>query len=461
MHGCLDGCLRAQSLALAATCESPTRLDSLSGWQTVRFLRGHARKNAMKIPDPLIQALIQQQLVPFIGSGVSLAVTAGDKTERKRLFPSWGGLLECMAEKLDESDAGIVRGHCHKRRWLKAAEAALEGLGKHSFNTVMREMFDIAQPPDADWSLPDAVWRLQPPLVVTTNYDRVLDWRKPGSRRLLNDQLAELAELYRAIDPQRPTVWHLHGHIERADSLILAPVQYDAFYAGAETAKQYAAATAQLKALLANWTLLFIGFGMQDEYVMELVADVLKTFGGATRPHFALLKAGEADTQRLWKEHNVRVIEYTDHGPPLIELLDELAAAKTVQGAAAVVGGKGQRAKEAGRSQRPIVPPAYLKWLSEQCGKDVDLSGLRPKHGLPVTLRNVYVPVTTSGGLDDNAMGQMGPMGRMKRGSPKDLREDVAAERPAHALLQPLAAEKSLSTSPARPAQEKPRSAGG
>lgn len=155
---------------------------------------------------------------------------------------------------------------------------------------------------------------------MTTNYDNVLAWRKPDSRLLLNDQPEELAELYRAADPQRPC---LHGHIERAASLILAPAQYDAFYRDAETLQQYKAAMIPMNALLANWTLLFVGFGLQDEYVMQLVGDVLTAFGGATRNHFALMKKGEADVEieKLWKEHNLHVIEYHDHGPPLVAKL--------------------------------------------------------------------------------------------------------------------------------------------
>jgi len=344
-------------------------------------------------------------------------------------------LLQDMADSLaatgDEGDAGIIRQHCEKGRWFKAGAEAFEYLGKAGFFDVMRRRFDVPPPADADWSLPDAIWRMQPSIVLTTNYDNVLAWRKPESRRLLNDQLAELAQLYRAADAKRPTVWHLHGHIERADSLILAPIQYEAFYGDPEqTRQQYRAATDQLRALLTNWTLLFIGFGMQDEYVMQLVGDVLGAFGGATNNHFALMKAGEADETQLWKEHNVRVIEYTGHGPPLVAKLDEFCAAAQHKPAVEPDAWSAEST-----TRRPIVPPAYTDWLANQCSQDVELSGLRPKHGQAVTLRNVYVPVMTRGG-DITQREQ-------KRARSREFAMP-GEERPDHQLLQSLVAEKSL-----------------
>ncbi len=206
----------------------------------------------------------------------------------------------------------------------------------------------------------------------------------------------------------------------------------DAFYHDTEqTRQQYRAATDQLRALLANWTLLFIGFGMQDEYVMQLIGDVLDAFGGATNNHFALMQAGEADERQLWKRHNVRVIEYADHGPPLVAKRDELAAAAQSEPA---VESHASPAKQDSQ-RRPIVPPAYTQWLANHCSQNVEMSGLRPKHGQAVTLRNVYVPVITRAG-DTKQQEERGARSREFAMPGED--------RPDHQLLQSLAAEKSL-----------------
>ncbi len=111
----------------------------------------------------------------------------------------------------------------------------------------------------------------------------------------------------------------------------------------------------------------------------------------------------------------MQAIEYADHGPPLVALLDELAAG--AKRGPPTPSGKG------GPARRPVVPPVYTAWLAKQCAQ-VELSGLRPKHGQAVTLRNVYVPVVT-------------PEAPFKRDLP-------GGDKPSHQLLQALAAEESL-----------------
>lgn len=104
----------------------------------------------MSIPKSLVEDLARGDVVPFVGSGVSLSVKPG-------LFPTWAQLLQSMA----------------------------------------------------------GLWRLEPSLVVTTNYENVLGWAGPPSVRVLNSQKAELAELYRSASPEKPRIWHLHGHVDR------------------------------------------------------------------------------------------------------------------------------------------------------------------------------------------------------------------------------------------------------
>ena len=60
----------------------------------------------MTIPRSLVQAVSQGRIVPFVGSGTSMAVKIG-------LFPSWDRLLVMLADKLQEESredqASIVR----------------------------------------------------------------------------------------------------------------------------------------------------------------------------------------------------------------------------------------------------------------------------------------------------------------------------------------------------------------
>ena len=343
----------------------------------------------MTIPQALIDELVDGQVVPFVGSGVSLSVKRG-------LFPTWPELLHSMGERLEEDararEATLVKTFWDMDRLFDAAAEAFRGLGKAGFYALMRERFQIEKPEEVDLSLVEAIWRLKPRLVTTTNYENVLVWNGSAPTRVLNGQKPELAELSRTATPEKPKIWHLHGHIDDAGSLILAPRQYEAFYAEVENAKSdYEAALQQLKTLVTNYTLLFVGFGLSDKYVMDLLDEVLATFDGSLRPGYALLKAGETDVRQIWEKHNMQVIEFSDYGQPQLDLFDEMIQRMDT----------GRRSKPAGGETdrrdpiKPSVPAEYTEWLLAQCGT-LELMGLELKHPSGARLNHVYTPLTTS-----------------------------------------------------------------
>ncbi len=389
----------------------------------------------MTLPDSLIQQLAQGRVVPFIGSGVSLAV-------RRGLFPTWKELLRTLAERLqndaNEDAAEIVRRFVKKGQLNKAANEALDELGPARFREVMQSTFGIDRPADADLALPTALWSLQPKLVVTTNYDRVLQWSNSSARVATNSQKGNLADLFAQSDGDKPLVWHLHGHVDDPDSLILAPQQYDRLYREAADDKHpYAAARLQLRTLFGNHPLLFVGFGLQDEYVMDALATVLDIFGGNLRPSFALLKAGDDRARTLWDKHNIQTIEYADHGDPLIELVAEVARRTSALPADAQNPALGPR----------VIPPAYIQWLTSECA-DVTPFGTAPAQGQSVCLQQVYVPPLTSRRFAEDSsddIAEPGLIDRLMRRQPKRQADrDEVAEQSKPQLLLELLGERSL-----------------
>ena len=382
------------------------------------------------IPASLKHAIAKGQLVPFIGSGVSLSV-------KQDLFPTWIELLKKMAQSLikeeNEDAASIVNAYCKPKNLdlLKAADVAYDKLGKAGFNDVMVKQFELDrdQHPDIDLSLPKAIWDLKPKLVITTNYDGVLSWSNPKAKTLLNSHKSELSRLNGDAKPERPTIWHLHGHISSLDSLIIAPSQYTKLYCGTNQIEEYAAAMARLRLLLVDSRLLFIGFGM-EQYVMDLLEDVFKTFDGATHPHFALVKKGGAVPADLWAKYNVQLIEYEDHGPPLVAWLNELAKVPTTALRNPVPG-------EPAPPARPVVPSAYREWLIDDCLQEIELRGLKPKIGQAVTLRHIYVPVITDSREDRTGK-------TVKKVDIEALASPGKEEKERYRLLQSLIADRSL-----------------
>jgi hypothetical protein len=173
-----------------------------------------------------------------------------------------------------------------------------------------------------------SIWRLGSNLIITTNYDEVLRWACPRQQDLqswpIKAQVEQASLLQREL--RRPVIWHLHGNVSNASSMILTSADYKLLYPeGNHSTRQadYQGALQTLRQLIASRSLLFIGFSLDDEYLGLQLKDVNEIYGGAAGPHFALVSERNAERVRSMGP-GVEVITFTDHGEPLLELLREL-----------------------------------------------------------------------------------------------------------------------------------------
>ncbi len=335
--------------------------------------------------EELLKAVGKGRLIPFVGAGVSLGVTQAAQTK----FPNWKQLLDRLEQVLrDRGDevsikgANLLRATIDADDLLAAANLALKRLRKSAFTRAVIKAVSV-QKHDCSLTLPQAIWGLNPKLVVTTNYDRVLQWAADHDepKVVLN---TSHGEIHRIFDhEERPKIWHLHGHMDTADSLILAPSQYKRLYSTMEGGQPDMAAAAQrLMELFTGHPLLFIGFSMSDAYVLDAIKRGLRTFKGFAYPRWALLKRGDSRTRELWENYEVRTIEFEDYGQPLIEILQQIAHASQqpeIQSTVTVL------------NSLPPIPPRCREYAREQCA-DVLPPGVQPDAELSISLQNVYVP---------------------------------------------------------------------
>ncbi|MCJ8268936.1 MAG: hypothetical protein MJK04_05975, partial [Psychrosphaera sp.] len=176
----------------------------------------------MTIPATLIKALKNRSLVPFVGAGLSMTVLQKDSDQA--LFPSWKQLLLGAADKLNKEgnakSAGLIEANLEYGEddsYLRAAQIAEKKLGKNSWNNFLIEKFAVKKEKCDSKSLTTAekVWKLGSPLIITTNYDKVLDWSCPAKLKddLQHWNIEATHEQLQAITKSvtHPTVWHLHG----------------------------------------------------------------------------------------------------------------------------------------------------------------------------------------------------------------------------------------------------------
>jgi hypothetical protein len=291
------------------------------------YSRADARQEVrLSIPESLVEAVRRRRVVPFVGAGVSVGV-------KQDLFPAWKRLLEKLAgfmedERIDDGTVKRVRGLVMADELVLAAEVAHRALGPYHFHKFLRTHYRRQRPGDANLDVVRAMWALRPPLVITTNYDSVLRWGGPPEVQIVaNDQHEELALLAEEATSDWPWIWHLHGTIERMATVILAGRDYKRLYEKDERNRvaSYERALFELQKTLASRSLLYIGFGLTDPYVLEQIAHVLELTRGNVAPSYALMIRGQGNRGDLWENYNVRLIEYEDHGAPLVELLQKIA----------------------------------------------------------------------------------------------------------------------------------------
>lgn len=263
------------------------------------------------------------KVTPFVGSGVSLGVCPG-------LFPSWPGLIRDLigdlTEETKDADAQIVDGFLKKGDLMAAASQAFDALGPSRFSNAMRARFSAPQPSNADLTVAEAIWNLANNIVITTNYDDVLRWAKPKARVLCNDQIPELIDLQGRVDTHNadthPTIWHLHGHHERADSIVFARDQYAALYENPHSPNP---SLKLLETLMLQSTLLFVGFGMRDKYFLDFLMKFVQLYRSNTQPCFAIqIDADGSD--KLWEDYNVEVVKVPNFAAGLKSCLASLAS---------------------------------------------------------------------------------------------------------------------------------------
>jgi SIR2-like domain len=272
----------------------------------------------MDLPKSLVDALRRRQVVPFVGAGLSRGVRARDGSA---LFPNWGELLSGAGTALRDEhkykEATLVGSLVDADDLLEAAKRAETAFGRAHWLRYLKRAFDRTYEEADPGSLGTLrqIWALGSNLIVTTNYDRALQWSCPDRADYRIWDIEAKAEQVAAIrdgDVPRPTVWHLHGHIDNAVEMVITPGGYAGLY-GTETATpRYQAALDTLRTILKSHSLLFVGFSLTDADFMRQVVGVNETYSGAAGQHYALLRRSEGDARQL-RLAGVEPVFYDDH----------------------------------------------------------------------------------------------------------------------------------------------------
>lgn len=236
-------------------------------------------------PEHLIDRVVSRNFLLVLGAGTS----KGCKNAAGASPPDWSELLRTLAATYAKGTAKttalnlVSHGHHLEAAELIRVRARKEGKEQDFLNRVAevtdggRKLEDQYQP----IALHDALLRLEPDILVTTNYDRVLE---RATNNGYNVHRYESVTLANDVRSGHPVLIKVHGSVDSASEIILTRSDYS------RLRRQGAHALEVLQALFLTRTALFVGYGFQDPDVHLLLENVLGARGFA--PAHYLLAGG-------------------------------------------------------------------------------------------------------------------------------------------------------------------------
>jgi len=350
-------------------------------------------------PDPELKRLIMERKVaPVLGAGVSAAAAH---------LPSWNRLLSDLAARLrangfDHPDLAALESLLAANRYEEAGElirTRLQHVAAGSlFANALREMLDVARIGIADRTLPEAIWRLKPSFVLTTNYDHVLELTGPSGLETVTwkDWRSFAIAIRRG-----GAVIHLHGVFNQPETVVFSVSDYGRLNRSVEYREL-------MKALWMQHTFLFIGSsheGIGDLDFSKLWAWAKRTFQGFPFLNYILLRSGTTTPEQrrqLLTEYRVQVVEFGADFSDLPLYLNSLTADATpsapIQGS-----GPGTGAIDVAEPQAPPKPIHLRELALEEQMKIIDdflelpcVTALAQfpsfVRALPKDIRDEYIP---------------------------------------------------------------------
>ncbi|MFA4081893.1 SIR2 family protein [Mycobacteroides salmoniphilum] len=255
-------------------------------------------------PQEVVDHAIRRNLVLFVGAGISASCT-NDVDQRP---PTWSQLLVQVADRIGMDDRREELDHLIVRdRLLEAAELLkIDARHRSRSQDMFSSIKELVDGPNShrfggsEWH--DAIVRAEPRIIVTTNYDKIIE-RATSAGYAVHEYMSPTV----AADVRRnyPLLLKIHGSVDHVDDVVLSRRDYtDVRHKGAH-------AMETLHALLLTRPALLLGYRLYDPDLQLILENI---FGGQnqTPPHYMLGPDDIPDYERdvLTYSYGVNVISY-------------------------------------------------------------------------------------------------------------------------------------------------------
>lgn len=266
--------------------------------------------NPSDVPAPLIKAVKQRTLVPLVGAGFS--------QQASPRFKSWTELLQDLSQGALQSgylkppEANQINGLLRSGKYLMAAQHLSMAYPADAYFSRLEKSFGSAGV--APSAAHTALFDLNPPLIMTTNYDRLLEntyakihGEAPTVMTYRNSDTMQRAMQSGLFFETRPAIFKLHGSIDDPQSIILTERDYRNLVYGQPGYRMV------VSALFLTRTVLMLGFSAEDPELLLTVENHREALKYRNSPDFAFLpvKKDSVLAKRIRDDFGVQVIPYT------------------------------------------------------------------------------------------------------------------------------------------------------
>lgn len=243
--------------------------------------------------DALTVHLVRQEVVIFVGAGLSLGVESPP--------PDSQTLLESLQDFLPEHFSPRPVDDLDP---LDVAQWYADEHGHQHLEMRLTRAYDLAEQKPS--SLQRALMALPVNVIFTTGYDQALE-QALGERGIVPKVIIDDQQLFQIDDLTATSVIKLYGCVSMPDSLVLTRDDYDTY------AERHRACMAFLQAQLATRIVLFAGFSFSDPRFRVLHTLIRQTLQSNDRRAFALESAPmQPLLARQWKKNGIDFITLSD-----------------------------------------------------------------------------------------------------------------------------------------------------
>ena len=252
--------------------------------------------------ERLIKYIRKEEVALFVGAGFSLKAGAPRVWDIINSILEEGGqsFSDCIPEK--------------KRTKLRAVSEVFikDCNGRNDLMVLLRNLFSF-EPKDT--SDQDALTRI-PHIkkIFTTNYDTLIEDAYPKSKRMV----VTANEGCAFTDDHLVTIYKVHGDITTlndSSSIIISDSDYKGFFDN----KRFNFIWEELKNTFIKKHVVFIGYGLEDDNILDIIKTVRESIGNSMRGMFLISPSIPKSKESQLKKNDVAYIKATAE-----EVLDEI-----------------------------------------------------------------------------------------------------------------------------------------